>query len=345
MTAPTVTTALELAALYTDLAEASTQPGQLERRLVPLCSLDLFAFAEKPSSQLGLRVILPKGLVSAGQELPELRGLSLQRRITESNVSLILSPKTEAFRDVFVSLAADLVMQAEQKSAEGAAAAGAALWDRLMRWQAFLKGLPAEGLGSEAQRGLYGELWVLRSCILPHLSAENAVTAWTGPLRTSKDFQFVNGALEVKTSTVSGDQKLEINGEGQLDDAGLPSLFLVHLSIEATIATGETLAEAVKTIRAVAADTFEASQRLEDRLRAVGYFDIHEVKYQSPHYLVHAFNVFRVQENFPRLTPVALPPGVGNVTYKLTVSACEPFRVAESEIRTLWHSAAQKEAE
>ena len=345
MTAPTATTASELAALYTELAEASTQPGQLERRLAPLCPLDLFAFAEKPSSHLGLRVVLPKGLVSAGQELPDLRGLYLERRIAENSVSLILSPKTEAFRDVFVSLAADLVMQAEQKSAEGAAAAGAALWDRLTRWQAFLKGLPPEGLGPEAQRGLYGELWVLRSCILPNLSAEDAFSSWTGPLRTSKDFQFVNGALEIKTSTASGDQKIEINGEGQLDDTGLPSLFLAHLSIEVTAAIGETLAEAVKTVRAVAANTFEASQKLEDRLRAVGYFDIHEAKYQSPHYLVHAFNVFRVREGFPRLTPIALPPGVGNVTYKLTVSACEPFRVPESEIKTLWHSTTQKEAE
>jgi hypothetical protein len=344
MTAPTVTTALELAALYTELAEASTQPGQLERRLAPLCPLDLFAFAEKPSSHLGLRVVLPIGLVSAGQELPELRGLSLERRIAESNVSLILSPKTEAFRDVFVSLAADLVMQAEQKSTEGATAAGAALWDRLMRWQAFLKGLPPEGLGPEAQRGLYGELWVLRSCILPHLSAEDTFSAWTGPLRTSKDFQFVNGALEVKTSTASGDQKIEINGEGQLDNAGLPSLFLAHLSIEATVATGETLVEIVKGIR-VAANTFEASQKLEDRLRAVGYFDIHEAKYEAPCYMVRVLNVFHVKEGFPRLTPTALPPGVGNVTYKLTVSACEPFRAPESEIRSLWHSAAQKEAE
>ncbi len=328
---------MNLTQLYQELTQASAVSGAVERRLVPLCPLDLFAFAEKPSNRLGFRVVLPASALADGQELPGLRGLTLMRQTRSDGVSLILSAATDAFHEVFVSLVSDLAAQAEQET--DARAGAASLLDRLARWQTFLKNLPPEGLDPEAQRGLYGELWLLRHYILPHLTVAEAVKSWTGPFRTGKDFQFVGGSVEVKTSVSGGDQRLEIHGERQLDDAGLPALMLGHLSLEPVQAAGETLAAMVGAVRMAAEGEFAAHQALEDRLREAGYFDVHEEKYRAPGYLIRAYNLYQVQEGFPRLTEALLPPGVGNVTYKVTVSACEPYRVDESRLRDLWEAA------
>ncbi len=325
---------MTLAALYEDLAKADAASGMVERRRAPQCPLDLFAFAEKPSNRLGFRIVLPPGSLAEGQDLPSLRGLQLARQNRPEGVSLILTAASPAFHDVFVSLASDLIGQAEQETDRDTAAA--ALLGRLARWQAFLKNLPPEGLGPEAQRGLYGELWLLRHHILPHWLLGASVRAWTGPFRTGKDFQFTGGSVEVKTSIAGGDQKLEIHGERQMDDAGLPCLLLAHLSLEIVQEAGETLPAMVGAVRALVGEDFAAYQALEDRLREVGYLDVHEAKYRQMGYLVREYNVFRVQEGFPRLTEALLPPGVGNVTYKITVSACESFRVAETDLRALW---------
>lgn len=326
---------MNLAELYQDLAAAQPVSAVgVERRLAPHCPLDLFAFAEKPSNRLGLRVVLPSVALEISQDLPTLRGLTLTRQKRAEGISLILSASSEAFHDVFVSLVSDLAAQAEQETE--ARAAAAALLDRLARWQTFLKNLPPEGLGPEAQRGLYGELWLLRHHVLAQGAALEAVQSWTGPLRTGKDFQFLGGSVEVKTSVAGGDQRLEIHGERQLDDMGLPALLLVHLSLEPVQALGETLPAMVQAVRAMTGAEFGAQQALEDRLREVGYLDVHEPKYRTPGYLVREFNLFQVRDGFPRLTEALLMPGVGNVNYKITVSTCEPFRVAEDALRALW---------
>jgi hypothetical protein len=327
-----------LAELYEDLAQSPAVSGTVERRLAPQCPLDIFAFAEKPSNRLGFRIVLPPTALAEGQDLPNLRGLHLARQNRADGLNLILTAALPAFHEVFISLASDLVGQAEHETKRDVAAA--ALLGRLARWQAFLKHLPLEGLGPEAQRGLYGELWLMRHRILTRWTASEAVRAWTGPFRTEKDFQFAGGSVEVKTSIAGGDQKLEIHGERQMDDTGLLCLLLAHLSLEPVQEAGETLPAMVHAVRAIVSDDFAAQQALDDRLREAGYLDAHEAKYKTPGYLVREFNLFHVREGFPRLTEAMLPPGVGNVKYKITVSACELFRAQESQLWALWEESA-----
>lgn len=324
------------AELYEDLAQAPAVAGRVERRLAPQCPLDLFAFAEKPTNRLGFRIRLPASALAEGHDVPSLRGLQLTRQNDAEGISLILTASSPAFHDVFVSLVTDLTGQAARETEKMVAAA--ALLDRLARWQTFLKNLPPEGLGPEAQRGLYGELWLLRHHVLAQGAVLKAVQSWTGPFRTNKDFQFLGGSVEVKTSIAGGDQRLEIHGERQLDDAGLPALLLAHLSLEPVQAAGETLPAMVQAVRAMTDGEFTAQQALEDRLREVGYLNVHDPKYGTPGYLVREFNLFHVHDGFPRLTETLLMPGVGNVNYKITVSACEPFRVAEDALRALWET-------
>src|SRR5262249_27739282 len=104
-------------------------------------------------------------------------------------------------------------------------AAVASLLERLRRWQKFLAARATE-LSVSRQRGLFGELHVLQHWILPEFGAAGAVSCWRAPQAAHQDFQFPNGAVEVKTTIEKQPQAVRITSERQLDDVGVRALFL-----------------------------------------------------------------------------------------------------------------------
>jgi hypothetical protein len=68
-----------------------------------------------------------------------------------------------------------------------------------------------------------------------------------------------------------------------------------------------------------------------DRLAKAGYNPADAGRYLRP-LRVLAEELYRVDESFPKLTKKSfgsgLPPGIGDVTYSLSMAACLPWRVA-----------------
>ena len=78
------------------------------------------------------------------------------------------------------------------------------------------------------QQGLYGELYLLDKLIT--LKGEKAVECWTGCNSETHDFYCGIDAVEVKSSSVKGPNKVNISSEYQLDDTGvLGRLYLLYL--------------------------------------------------------------------------------------------------------------------
>ena len=128
-----------------------------------------------------------------------------------------------ACADVFTALAEDVAPRVA--AAGGAKQAAAELLGRLRRWQQFLTASHDE-LSVEAQRGLWGELHVLRTHLLPALGAAATVEGWKASAAAHQDFQFAGGAVEVKTTAAKQPQSVRITSERQLDDTGVGALFL-----------------------------------------------------------------------------------------------------------------------
>lgn len=97
--------------------------------------------------------------------------------------------------------------------------------------------------------------------------------------------------------------------------------------------SGESLLEIVVGVRAAVADGPVATL-FEDRLLEAGFADVHAPKYAHTGYTLRDVNFFTLVDGFPRITEHSLPPGVGAVSYTLTVAACLPFRVAEEVVLT-----------
>ncbi len=322
---------MKLSELWAELEAVPARPGIIRRRVRPESACDVYVGVRKPSNER----LLVLGLGEADPELPQPppgRVLSLRASVGEQGERTVeLALVSAAYADLFDALVYDIVgtVTAAASAEDGAHRFVA----RLMRWQAFLQ-TAQEGLGPERQRGLYGELWVLNTVMVPAVGGDVATRSWTGPSQAPQDFNVGSVAIEVKATAGKQHQTLGIASELQLDASALSRLFLCHLSLDVREAQGQTLPELVSELRHAVRDATMGSGTLEDKLLEAGYHDIHAPLYRLG-YSVRASHVFEVRDGFPAISEAAVPMGVGDVRYSIAVSACGPFAVDEG---TLLHA-------
>jgi hypothetical protein len=312
--------------------------GRVRRRVHPDARCDLFLAIDKPTNLRMVLMLVKEASLDGIAELPTGRGV--EARITrpgdddaDAAVELVLTDPRSA--DIFIALASDIGDAAAAQPDEGSAVA--ALVSRLGRWQRFLEQSGPGGLAPERQRGLYAELWLLGRHLFDAVGLGPAVQAWTGPAHASHDFQLGACAVEVKATAAKQHQVLRIVSERQLDDTGVETLFLFHLSLDAHLGAGETLPAIVNGLRESLAST-AAAQPFEDRLFDAGYLDVHRHLYENPGYTVRESNFFHVVEGFPRIVEHDLPPGVGDVHYSVAVAEGKHFSVALDTVITALRS-------
>lgn len=201
----------------------------------------------------------------------------------------------------------------------------------LLRWKNLFEQVHGKGLSKEEQQGLYGELRFLKKC-LQHSSSSSyysIVQNYVGTDRALRDFQGKDWAVEVKTTSASNPQNLIINGERQLDDTMIETLFLYHCSFEVSRQTGENLPEMVKSIKTILKDDVATLSLFNSKLFEAGYIDTHEYLYINRHYQLRKDSFFHVKGDFPRIREKELRDGVVNVRYSICISSFESYRVAE----------------
>ncbi|MDR2317576.1 MAG: PD-(D/E)XK motif protein [Pseudomonas sp.] len=171
-------------------------------------------------------------------ELSKLEELDIRKIITDSGPMLevqtgarILYQEIYGF---FVSVA-DKV-QLDKKEALEAIEETLEGWRELIKTQAILS--------EEAQLGLRGELYFLRSLL--RFFGSDALTAWVGPQRQPHDFRI--GRLEFEVKTTRGTSHTHIiNGLSQLEASLNHSLFIFSMRLSpAGVNAGTTLSEEIE---------------------------------------------------------------------------------------------------
>ena len=211
---------------------------------------------------------------------------------------------------------------------------------RLQRWQALLKRVPVPGLTLEEQRGLFGELVVLRNHVMSALGAEASVNAWTGSAGSWHDFETELLSLEVKTTAASAPHSFHVASEKQLS-AGARPLYVGLLQVDVEEHGGLSLPELVTLTRRDLVQAPGAVEAFNDKLLEWGYLDSHEARYATPGYRLGRLRLYEVREGFPRITEESLPEGVGDLRYTVSVSACEPFAVDDGTLPDLLRHASR----
>ncbi|MGD0390989.1 MAG: PD-(D/E)XK motif protein [Tepidisphaeraceae bacterium] len=317
------------AALEADAVGGSAGSGGWLLRLArSVAGCPLFVGLELASRRRAILLQLPEDTLPARRLWPRSKGLEPLAVSVEGNSYFGVVLKESRFLDVFTALAEDLARRVSE--VDNSESHARVFLGQLARWQKFLSA-SVDGLSEESQRGLWGELRFLREQLLPALGP-SAVSGWKGGERAHQDFQFQEAAVEVKTTLAKQPQIVRITSERQLDCTAWKVLFLNVISLDMKDGVGETLPAMVASLRAKMASDATASEQFEDELLMAGFLDAHALRYSGRGYTVRSVNSFRVSPGFPCLVEAQMPVGVGDVSYDLTVAACEPFKVSTDAI-------------
>lgn len=281
----------------------------------------------------GLAVYLNTQYLPSFRRENELRDVAVINHIPpgqDTHFYLIVELKNQDHKDIFTSLAEDLIRSVASIKEESQLAK--ALLNRLLQWEALFSKLSNQGLTPQAQRGLYGELCFLRFLLESETSFAEAVDSWTGPFAAIQDFQKGTKAVEVKASAGNNHQKIQISSNRQLDETGLESLYLFHISLDIRPNNENTLNALVDLIEKILAVDVSALYSFQKKLEAGGYLKMQASFYDATGYLVRAQNAYRIEGDFPRIKEQDTPEGVGDVKYSILASQCAPWTVILGDV-------------
>lgn len=224
-------------------------------------------------------------------------------------------------KDIFLLICEDLVAELEGVSEAGQRALR--IETCLSRWKYFFERSGLEGLSIEMQQGLFAELKWLHRLLEAGVHPFKALAAWKGSERGYHDFDLEGHVVEVKSTKTKAPQKVTINNERQLDSRGLKSLHLYVVSVREVESDGMTLPEKVESVQADLVQMPAALADFRRRLISAGYLDRNREQYNRRFFILSE-DLYRVGDGFPRIT--VLPAGVGDLRYRIILSACQSFR-------------------
>lgn len=332
-------TPAELIARWADLASVRrSMSGMDRRRLDAQAAVDVFACIFWPRGRSGLLVEGDGHVADLAERVPPCRGIRVELEEQggggePERTRLAIVLEEERLREIFAVLSADLVnaIVAEPSSA----GALRRCIDRLSMWQGLFDRIAPDGLSEERQRGLFGELVVLDLLFLDSGSLLDGVAAWIGSDSAHQDFRRGGLAIEVKATLAKRHAKIMISNEKQLDERPHDTLVLASVRLDDSESHGLSLPDLVAELRSRLAGDEPAARLFDERLMLADYLDVHACVYEARRYRVASTRWFRVEGEFPRLTEVNLPAGVGDIHYSIIADDLGVWEMDEEIVRSM----------
>ena len=297
--------------LWSEISSQQDHAGTF-RRYDDTHPLDLFAGFDLDGRRLLMLVT-----TTAPAELPEpgIIDVSVNRR-SDSRFNLLFRLGRPEYQELFGRLCQDLIETTRGGDRESGTSV---LLLRLNRWKRLLESGPRKGLSDIQLRGLFGELWFLRTVAIPDVGALAAVHAWKGPLGAPQDFQLFDGLVEIKTA-LPGGHKVTISSAEQLEHGNAPMQLVVFVVDPNQGISVQSLIELIKAELNLPSAVTEFDLRLAE----MGYTVRQEQ--ESVLFTILEARFFQVTEIFPSLTVSTIPAGISAVTYDIDLLHCGPYR-------------------
>lgn len=200
----------------------------------------------------------------------------------------------------------------------------------ISKWKKLFDKINFNGLTTEQQKGLIGELLFINYLLDNRKSSATILNAWTGPDFEDKDFAFGGIGIEIKL-TSSKYPKIKITNEGQLDSQNLNRLYLILYTVEDVKENGFSLNSLIEQTQQKFSANIDELKFFKERLMLLGYFEEHKDHYNKMYSLKKIYT-YSVSEEFPKIIKSKLPIGVYNTSYFIELSAVENFSVEMEEI-------------
>jgi hypothetical protein len=302
--------------------------GKVDTRRVDASARWNWFWAVMPRADAALVLQLTE-LPNPTPDLPKLKNLEIRFQTLLGGPILYIRLKDSAQLELFETLCRDVIVAGEFAATEIEALHRAI--GRTFRWHYLLRGGKLELLSEEAQKGLLGEIEVLK-LLMTSLGAKSALEAWTGPSGAPKDFELKADCIEVKARRGASQPFVKITSEHQLADVPNRRLWLAVLAVDKVQPPhGRSLSEYVGDVTDLLVQTEPSAIAAWDQHLADAGYDAHH-DYSGWRWIVSAPEFSAVGKAFPRII-APVPLGVSGVTYALALSAVAPFRADWPQVR------------
>lgn len=320
-----------------DTPWSGLEAGKLDTRRVSASARWNWFWAVMPRADVALVLKLSE-LPEPAPDLPKLKNLEIRFQTLSEGPILYVRLRDSAQLELFETLCRDVMAAGELAQTEIEALERAV--GRTFRWHYLLRGGRLDVLTEEAQKGLIGEIEVLK-LLIDALGAKSALTAWTGPSGAPKDFELKADCIEVKARRSGSQPFVKITSEHQLSEVPDHRLWLAVLAVDRVHPPhGRTLTEHVGEVASHLERT-EPSVIMdwELHLADAGFDILHD--YSAWRWIVSTPEFHAVEAGFPRIkTPV--PLGVTGVSYSLALAACAPFQKDWASVRSTFMDQGQQ---
>ena len=303
------------------------EAGKIDTRRVNAHGKWDFFWAVMPRADVAL-VLQLAALPSPLPDLPKLQNLDMAFQTLPGGPILFVRLRDSSQLALFETLCRDIVAATADATTEAEALERTI--GRTFRWLRLLRGGGLDVLSPDEQKGMIGELHVLK-WLISGLGAKAAVTAWTGPSGAPKDFELPGDCIEVKARRAAAQPHVKISNEFQLADVPDRRIWLAVLAVDRVQPPlGRTLSEVVADLGGqILASDPGALMDWELHLADAGFDPAHD--YSQWRWVTSEPEYHAVTETFPRIV-VPVPQGVSSVSYALALSAIAPFAIAQASV-------------
>ena len=195
------------------------------------------------------------------------------------------------------------------------------------KWLRLLQQIGNGLLPPHSQKGLIGELLYLAGLIDSH-GENSALGEWVGPEGADQDFNFENGWAEVKTTIIAG-TSIQVSSLQQFDRLDEGTLIVYFL--DKTSSNGNSTISLNEAVRSVSSKITTQTNRdlFELKLAKCGYQSKNADEYSSYRFKLSEKRLYRVSEEFPKLTKNNVPAAVIEAQYRIDLPSIESFRKRE----------------
>jgi hypothetical protein len=289
----------------------------------------LFAARHFPGNEEGLLIGFKSFINFKSEQLPQGKGFLVSKADLGNGNSgelwIALTRQIGGKLDLFRHMATDILTTLDSLSGASDEKVFSMFLFRIRAWQDFMEKDRNLVLSSEAEIGLFGELEFLRDLIESGVSPRYAVECWEGPLNGIHDFNFIGGAVEVKSTTSLNNFIASIGSLDQLDPTIKFPLYLAGVRLEKSEA-GRNVSSQVSDLRSLIKEDVEALFALNTKVVQAGFLDSSAAMY-SKRFIRREIFLIEISGSFPYLSRANVAHGILNARYEIDLDVIEQTKL------------------
>lgn len=301
-----------------------------------LCSISFFNKTSTPIRvgrlAHGLREIV---LFNFGTEnlpsessLPKGKGFDISYYKVENLVYIGLSRSDDGCLSLFERMLCDVIEYLASIKTKNSSQLRNFL-SRISNWQAFMSRTKS-GLSRQEEIGLIGELIVLFEILTIQHNYTEVLSNWSGPVNGLHDFQFCNGAIEVKSSISNDSFSIDVFDSEQFETKDIDVLMLIGIKLVVS-RNGRTLNDLVSEIRDYLSENINATEVFNDKIGYYGYNDDDSEQYNIA-FKSHDIFLYNIDDEFPSIRRKDIPNEVSALSYKIDLENVKTLNSSLGEV-------------